>query len=214
MAQHLSKYFKPSPGPAQVRFVRLTGRLTPGNCSKSMRRIDDLHLNTSLLRVLVLAAAVIALSADIYEELADTQSAFQVHHIFEFAAILGITWLFWLEIEVNVELRSALKREREHVDRLSGELSRHVERCFRSWQLTQAEQDVAWLLLKGFSFAEIASLRDVKEKTLRQQASSIYGKADVSGRSELSATFLEDVLAINVSEKSLPPEPPAAAQSQ
>lgn len=166
-----------------------------------MQRINALSLNTGLLRSIVLAAAMIALSAEVYEELIDSGDSFQVHHIFEFAAIIGVAWLFWHEIEVNRELRSALKKERDHVDRLSGELSGHVEACFRSWQLTQAEQEIAWLLLKGFSFAEIAGLRDVKEKTLRQQASSIYGKANVSGRSELSATFLEDVLAIDAADR-------------
>ncbi|MCP5082018.1 MAG: LuxR family transcriptional regulator [Alphaproteobacteria bacterium] len=146
---------------------------------------------------------MMAMTADIHEELSNPQTAFEVHHIFEFVAILGIVWLFWLQIEASIEMRKTLKREQELVGQLSGELSGHVEECFRSWQLTQAEQDVAWLLLKGFSFAEIATLRTVKEKTLRQQASSIYAKANVSGRSELSATFLEDVLAANISENAI-----------
>ena len=145
-----------------------------------------------------------AMSADIFEELTDTQNTFQVHHLFEFAAILGLSWVLWLEIQAGAELRKALQHERQQVSRLSGELAGHVDRCFKSWHLTQAEQDIAWLLLKGFSFAEIAGLREVKEKTLRQQASSIYGKANVSGRSELSATFLEDLLTINSAQD---PEP-------
>ncbi|WP_282607560.1 LuxR C-terminal-related transcriptional regulator [Pelagibius sp. Alg239-R121] len=153
------------------------------------------------MRTAVLAVAIIAFSADLYEEFTNFPGQFEIHHIFEFAATLGLVWLLWLEIQAGVELRQALRREREQVERLSGELSKHVEQCFRSWQLTPAEFDVAWLLLKGFSFAEIGALRDVKEKTVRHQATSIYGKAKVSGRSELSATFLEDVLTTNFDEK-------------
>lgn len=50
------------------------------------------------------------------------------------------------------------------------------------------------LLLKGLSFKEIASVRDTMEKTVRQQASTIYEKANVSGRHVFSAWFMEDLL--------------------
>lgn len=50
------------------------------------------------------------------------------------------------------------------------------------------------LLLKGLSFKEIASVRDTMEKTVRQQASTIYRKANVSGRHAFSAWFIEDLL--------------------
>jgi len=44
------------------------------------------------------------------------------------------------------------------------------------------------------SFKEIAAVRKTLEKTVRQQASSIYKKAGVSGRHEFSAWFIEDIL--------------------
>lgn len=55
-------------------------------------------------------------------------------------------------------------------------------------------QDVVIGMLKGLSFREIAELRDTREKTVRQQASSVYRKAGVSGRNELTAWFFEDML--------------------
>lgn len=157
--------------------------------------------STGTMRGFVLIATIVVFSSDLYEEFTSETQGFEVHHIFEFTMVVGLGWLLWLEIEAGVRLRAALGRERAQVSRLSGELGRHVERCFSSWQLTAAEREVAWLLLKGFSFAEIAGLREVKEKTLRQQASSIYAKAGVSGRSELAASFLEDVMTINFSEQ-------------
>lgn len=66
---------------------------------------------------------------------------------------------------------------------------------FELWQLTKSEQEVAMLLLKGLSFKEISAVRETKEKTVRQQASTIYSKSAVEGRHEFSAWFLEDFIA-------------------
>lgn len=67
-----------------------------------------------------------------------------------------------------------------------------IKEQFERWDLTVGEQQVALLLLKGLSLREIASVRDTKEATVRQQASSIYAKSNLTGRHEFSAWFLED----------------------
>lgn len=77
---------------------------------------------------------------------------------------------------------------------LSG-LGTLIERQLDTWQLTPSEKDVATLLIKGFSTQEIADIRQVTAKTVRQQAQSCYRKAGVTGRAELAAFFLEDLLA-------------------
>jgi DNA-binding NarL/FixJ family response regulator len=62
--------------------------------------------------------------------------------------------------------------------------------------LTEAEREVALLLLKGLSNKEIAAVRAASERTVsREQAQSIYSKAGLTGRATLSAFFLEDLLA-------------------
>ncbi|MCM8854749.1 MAG: helix-turn-helix transcriptional regulator [Candidatus Thiodiazotropha sp.] len=73
-------------------------------------------------------------------------------------------------------------------------LSHGIARQFNQWALTAAEREVGLLILKGMSYKEIAIMRDVSEKTVRQQAHSIYRKAKLSGRAALSAYFLEDLL--------------------
>ena len=65
---------------------------------------------------------------------------------------------------------------------------------FEQWSLTKSEQSVAMLLLKGLSFKEISAVRETKEKTVRQQASTIYSKAGVEGRHDFAAWFLEDFI--------------------
>lgn len=73
-------------------------------------------------------------------------------------------------------------------------LSHVISQQFDDWNLTNSEKEVGWLLLKGLSLKEIAVVRETLEKTVRQQASSIYKKAGINGRHTFSAWFIEDVL--------------------
>jgi DNA-binding CsgD family transcriptional regulator len=74
------------------------------------------------------------------------------------------------------------------------EFSRLIQWQFGEWGLTPSEQEIAYLLLKGLSFREVAAARTTKEKTVRQQATAIYTKAGLHGRNELAAWFFEDLL--------------------
>lgn len=71
-----------------------------------------------------------------------------------------------------------------------------IARQLADWALTPSETEVAQLLLKGLGHRQIAELRGTSEKTVRQQAASVYRKAGVSNRAELSAYFLEDLLVL------------------
>ena len=73
-------------------------------------------------------------------------------------------------------------------------LSQAIDAQLTAWKLTNTEKEVAFLLLKGLSLKEIALIRNTAEKTARTQSISIYAKAGLAGRSELSAFFLEDLL--------------------
>ncbi len=98
-------------------------------------------------------------------------------------------------------LRRDLRRSREEAERwrLEAEevlrgLGAAIDRQFGRWGLSPAEREVALLLLKGLSMREIAEIRGTSERTSRDQARAVYRKADLAGRSELSAFFLEDLL--------------------
>ena len=79
---------------------------------------------------------------------------------------------------------------KKYLDGLSLTISRQLDH----WKLSAAEKEVAFLLLKGLSLKEIAAARGTSEKTARVQSSAVYEKSGLSGRSELSAFFLEDLL--------------------
>jgi len=69
-----------------------------------------------------------------------------------------------------------------------------IQRQFSRWGLSTAESAIALLLLKGLSLKEIAAIRATSERTVREQARNVYRKAGLSGRPELAAFFLEDLL--------------------
>ncbi len=68
-----------------------------------------------------------------------------------------------------------------------------IDREFGKWGLSEAEREIALMLLKGLSHKEVAAQRQTCEGTVRQQALSIYRKAGLGGRSNLAAFFLEGV---------------------
>ena len=95
------------------------------------------------------------------------------------------------ELEVaRAEGEGWRNKVQSHLDGIKAELDRQ----FQTWGMTAAERDVGLLMLKGLSHKEIATLRATSEATVRQQAQSIYRKADLPGKTAFSAYFLEDLL--------------------
>jgi DNA-binding CsgD family transcriptional regulator len=98
-------------------------------------------------------------------------------------------------------LRGALEKTRqeaahwrkETAELLEG-LGAAIDRQFERWQLSPAEREVGLLLLKGLSHHEVARVRGTSERTVRQQARALYKKSGLSGRADLAAYFLEDLL--------------------
>lgn len=119
-------------------------------------------------------------------------------------ALIGVYYLlsrtFKLEHTLADERRFTTKLQEEsnnwkenskkYLDGLSSSINEQL--C--KWELTVSEKEVAFLLIKGFSLKEIAEYRGTTEKTARTQSATIYAKAGLSGRSQLAAFFLEDLL--------------------
>ncbi len=93
--------------------------------------------------------------------------------------------------DAHADGRHWRERARSHVEGLSQAIAEQ----FREWGLTPAEADVAGLLLKGLSHKEIAALRGSSEATVRQHAATVYRKSGLTSRAQLTAFFLEELLA-------------------
>ena len=71
-------------------------------------------------------------------------------------------------------------------------LSVKIENQFAHWQLTPAETEVGFLLLKDFSLKEIADMRNTKLKTVQQQSQSIYQKTSLKKKKRRKISNLGD----------------------
>ncbi len=117
-------------------------------------------------------------------------------------ASLGLVYLglwlgprrFRMESKRTGDIKALQTQWQIRHENLTRGLGEVIDEQLRSWQFTPAEREVASLLLKGLGIKEIASIRRTSERTARQQCLSIYAKSGVSGRAELSAFFLEDLL--------------------
>lgn len=141
----------------------------------------------------VLVAAGVFFLYDIIIDLAKGSDSIS-HMAVEITVFTVVVLALWLEIVRVIRLRREVLLEYERAQRLSGELFQHMERTFGRWDLTHAERDIAIMLIKGLSMAEVAEARSSKEKTVRQHATNIYAKANVSNRSELASYFIEDLI--------------------
>lgn len=164
------------------------------------------QVKEAVIFILIFAIVVIACGVDLIDDLshgADTG------HIFKEAIVINISFvaIIWfllglhqqkLEIKsLRQELEAAKNpqaKPEKYVLEARKKLRDVVTKQFTDWMLTDSEIDVGWLLLKGLSLKEIAIVRNTQEKTVRQQASSIYKKAGVGGRHAFSAWFIEDIL--------------------
>ena len=113
------------------------------------------------------------------------------------AATVGIVF-FWQKLTRTASDLAEARVEAEQWRQESRELIRGlgvaIQNQFVRWELTKAEAQVGLLLLKGLSHKEIATIRGTSERTAREQARMLYRKSRLSGRSALSAFFLEDLL--------------------
>lgn len=115
-----------------------------------------------------------------------------------FIILLKNTFLLKQQLADAKEFSQSLREENKKFKELSKKyvsgLSETIDQQLSIWNLTKAEKEVAFMLIKGLSLKEIAEYRGTTERTARTQSTAVYGKAGVTNRSQLSAFFLEDLL--------------------
>lgn len=182
---------------------------TPGSTTEGDERAAPASaLQTSERAVIAGVLALIALLAGI-DLVIDLREGVTLWHVFAEAAVALVAcvgafhllrgaWQLRRRLDAQGRDFSAFRQQAEawraeskkYLDGLSHSISAQLDQ----WQLSTAEKEVAFLLLKGLSLKEIAAARRTSEKTARVQSSAVYMKSGLAGRSELSAFFLEDLL--------------------
>ena len=117
-----------------------------------------------------------------------------LHMVPEIVATVGL--IVGLAFEVRTLL--AMLRRQAHMEKslgvAAGALAELMEDYFRQWALTPSEADVAAFTIKGYSIAEIATMRGSAEGTVKTHLNAIYRKAGVTGRGQLVSLLIEDLL--------------------
>lgn len=121
--------------------------------------------------------------------------------LISFAGVGYLMWENYRKQQEITQLNTQLHHSHSRISDLHKKLQQAsqgyvevIHEQLEAWDLSPTEKEVALLLLKGLSFDEIAGIRNTKEKTVRQQAISVYRKSGLNGRHEFAAWFFEDFL--------------------
>ncbi len=161
-----------------------------------------LHKSTFEVQTLIFSFVVIAIceafflldvAADMFQ--IDISTSWIDHNMIELiSAFLLAPALIIIGLQI-IRLVRAHREAQDSVKVASGELLAVIHARFAKWRLSPSECEIALLLIKGFTAQEIADLRNTRPGTVKSQSSTIYQKAEVRGRNELVAYFVEDLLA-------------------
>lgn len=164
-----------------------------------LREFSMKENNQKIVFTLVLATIFTSVCLDIVVEWGkDVGALHLVIEIFIALSVLaGIIFLWFRNIFLNKQLvvsKAESHKWKEQNAHLIGGLSKAIDLQLEEWKLSPSEKEISLLLLKGLSLKEIAEIRGVSERTVRQQSVNVYQKSGLAGRAELSAYFLEDLL--------------------
>ncbi len=155
----------------------------------SRRLVQNRHLSLTTI-----AIAIVFFIYDLFVDAFIEHEYLTVHFIIEVIVFICVSIALVLGIRDVLRLGSRLAQEEKRLKMYSRKLVESLEIQMDEWRMTPSEKDVSWFIIKGYRFAEIAQARGVKENTVRLQATSLYSKAGVSGRSEFVAEIIQSLL--------------------
>ena len=143
---------------------------------------SEKRMRQHLLGLAALGIAVVFFVYDLAEDAFWENEFATVHFIIETIVFVGISVAFAIAVRDLRRVQVDLEQEEKRNEMFSAVLVDNINALMDEWRITKSEKDIAWLIIKGYRFSEIARARGVKETTVRLQAASLYSKAGVSGR--------------------------------
>ncbi|WP_114965568.1 response regulator transcription factor [Alkalilacustris brevis] len=158
------------------------------------RRLILLLVPVVLIQLASAAYFILKISADLFLWQVPV-IPWEALEVLELLASLGL--LSGLAISLALIHVSArrINRLSMQIGAVAGEFQKYMEQQFDDWQLTPTEKNVALLVIKGFSNAEIARLRGTTESTVKSQLTSIFRKTGLATRQQLTTYLIEDLMA-------------------
>lgn len=157
-------------------------------------KVSDLKSTKSYVSIMVLVFSGIFFLHDLYIDIV-VEGKPLAHMLLEGGVFFAIMLVLLFEIGRVLRLSTKVSAGQAEITRFKTHLLQVIRDEFNRWGLTDAEQDIALMLIKGLSMQEIAEARNTKEKSVRQRATGIYAKAGVTNRYELVSYFIEDLIA-------------------
>ena len=155
--------------------------------------MKKLTLDFNVFHIFTLLAVILFFTIDVIEDYTSGHHN-GIHFYFELFFVIALTYLLITQLRKINLATGELTATKDKLTVIEEGLHEEIDKQFSLWKLTKAETDVAWFVIKGISFPKIAELRNVSEKTIHQQMSSVYKKSDTKNRHEFMSGFLEDFI--------------------
>ena len=159
-----------------------------------MRTATKKIIQRQIYAMAATTGAILFFGYDLIEDAFIGHEYLTAHFIIELIVFVGVSIALVISARDLIHLRDLLDIEKKRNQALSGALADSINAQLEEWHMTHSEYEISWLIIKGYSFSEIALLRGVKENTTRFQATSIYSKAGVKGRAEFVAEVFQPLL--------------------
>ncbi|WP_298858768.1 helix-turn-helix transcriptional regulator [uncultured Sulfitobacter sp.] len=163
---------------------------------RAKRHVISKERRATVLAGIIILQGLCALFfiGDVITDLSEGEHLDDLHLALEsiaaFALVGGVVFLM-------IELRRVLARMTDMDTGLKvaqGQIAEVMDGFFDAWRLTDAERDVAVMLLKGLDNDEIARVRQTASGTVRAQTANIYSKSDTHSRAEFISLFMEELM--------------------
>jgi len=152
--------------------------------------------------ILLQALCAVFFIGDVIEDFREDWHLDNPHLLLEsVAAVVLIAGVIFLMIELR-GLLSRMSDMQTGLEIANGHLAEVIQGFFEDWNLTNAERDVAIMILKGLDNEAIAQVRNTASGTVRAQATKIYAKSATDGRAQFISVFVEELLAGGISAES------------
>lgn len=144
----------------------------------------------------LIAAQLVCAAVFLADVLADASTLLAIDWTFLPEALASIAMFAGIAVQA-VYLVQLLRRKaslERSVAMASSALQDVIESHFEEWKLTASERDVAALMIKGLSIAEIASVRGSAEGTVKAHLNAIYRKAGARNRAEVLSNIMDALI--------------------
>ena len=146
-----------------------------------------------LINLVVSSALIVFFFSDVVIDLSEGEAK-SIHFYLEATFVVVMSVLFVFQIREFNTMRNEITSTKEELTNLKKSTTELINSQIDLLDLTKAERDVAWLIIKGTSYKKIAELRGVSERTVNQQVGSIFKKSNVANRHEFVSSFIEDLM--------------------